>query len=416
MTNGKDVGGPANVTDIVDMADAGADIWQIPWWLKLGGTAGWYTMGALAAILVLGYILSTAATLTIPLLFAAILGAIFSPAVDWMAKHGVKRWLAALLVLFAVILAFAGLVALVVVGVVQQWPEISQAITEAVTKAKDALHQNASPSAVNQTTDAIESGATAMIGGFAGSITQVIGGIFAVGFALFIGANILFFMLKDGGPIGDAVAKHMFMGEALARDLLHDAGTTMRNYMVGVGMVASFNALVVGLGALILGVPLAGTIAVVTFVFAFIPYFGAVIAGAFAVVMALSAGGAGDAAIMLLIVIIANGVLQTMVNMYAMNATLSLNPLLTLIVTTFGGLMFGALGAFLAAPVTSIFVRTVQEFEKAGLFDRIQASGVVLAGALDADGGGGAAAPATAAGAGEAPPPSGGDPPEGEPA
>jgi predicted PurR-regulated permease PerM len=331
-----------------------------------------------------------------------------------MAKHGVKRWLAALLVLFAVILAFAGLVALVVVGVVQQWPEISQAITEAVTKAKDALHQNASPSAVNQTTDAIESGATAMIGGFAGSITQVIGGIFAVGFALFIGANILFFMLKDGGPIGDAVAKHMFMGEALARDLLHDAGTTMRNYMVGVGMVASFNALVVGLGAVILGVPLAGTIAVVTFVFAFIPYFGAVIAGAFAVVMALSTGGAGDAAIMLLIVIIANGVLQTMVNMYAMNATLSLNPLLTLIVTTFGGLMFGALGAFLAAPVTSIFVRTVQEFDKAGLFDRIQASGVAIAGALDAGGSGGGAPPA--AGAGDAPPQSDGDPPEGEPA
>ena len=400
MTNGSDVSGTAGATDIVDIADAGADIWQIPWWLKLGGTAGWYTMGALAAILVLGYILSTAATLTIPLLFAAILGAIFSPAVDWMAKHGVKRWLAALLVLFAVILAFAGLVALVVVGVVQQWPEISQAITEAITKAKDALNQNASTSAVNQTTDAIESGATAMVGGFAGSITQVIGGIFAVGFALFIGANILFFMLKDGGPIGDAVAKHMFMGEALARDLIHDAGTTMRNYMVGVGMVASFNALVVGLGAVILGVPLAGTIAVVTFVFAFIPYFGAVIAGAFAVVMALSAGGAGDAAIMLLIVIIANGVLQTMVNMYAMNATLSLNPLLTLIVTTFGGLMFGALGAFLAAPVTSIFVRTVQEFDKAGLFDRIQASGAAIAVQLDPGGG---AAPAIGGG-GQTPP------------
>jgi len=184
--------------------------------------------------------------------------------------------------------------------------------------------------------------------------------------------------------------------------------------MVGVGMVASFNALVVGLGAVILGVPLAGTIAVVTFVFAFIPYFGAVIAGAFAVVMALSTGGAGDAAIMLLIVIIANGVLQTMVNMYAMNATLSLNPLLTLIVTTFGGLMFGALGAFLAAPVTSIFVRTVQEFDKAGLFDRIQASGVAIAGALDAGGSGGGAPPA--AGAGDAPPQSDGDPPEGEPA
>ena len=119
------------------------------------------------------------------------------------------------------------------VGVVHQWPEISQQITETVTKAKEALHQNASPSAVQQTTDAIESSATALVGGLAGSIPQIIGGIFAVGFAVFIGANILFFMLKDGGPIGDAVAKHMYIGEALARDLLHDAGMTMRNYMVG---------------------------------------------------------------------------------------------------------------------------------------------------------------------------------------
>jgi predicted PurR-regulated permease PerM len=416
MTNGTDVSGPAGITDMADIADAGTDLWQIPWWLKLGGTAGWYTMGALAAFLVLGYILSTAATLTIPLLFAAILGAVFSPAVDWMAKRGVKRWLAALLVLFAVIVAFGALVALVVVGIVQQWPEISQQITETVTKAKDALHQNASPSAVNQTTDAIESSATEMLGGLAGSVGQIVSGVLAVGFALFIGANILFFMLKDGGPIGDAVSKHMFMGEALARDLLHDAGTTIRNYMVGVGIVATFNALVVGLGAVILNVPLAGTIAVVTFVFAFIPYFGAVVAGAFAVVMALSGGGAADAAIMLLIVILANGVLQTIVNMYAMNATLSLNPLLVLIVTTFGGLMFGALGAFLAAPITSIFVRTVQEFDKAGLFDRIQASGVVIAGGLDADGNGDAAPAATGGSGGAPPPPSGGDPPQGEPA
>ena len=406
MTNGTDVSSPAEVTDVADLADAGTDIWQIPWWLKLGGMAGWYGLCALAAFLVLGTILTSTATLTVPLLFAAILGAVFSPAVDWMAKRGVKRWLAALLVLVAIILAFAGLVALVVVGVVQQWPEISQQITEAVTKAKEALNQNASPSAVNQTTDAIESSATALVGGLVGSVSQIIGGIFAVGFALFIGANILFFMLKDGGPIGDAVAKHMFMGEALARDLLHDAGTTMRNYMMGVGMVATFNAVVVGLGAVILGVPLAGTIAVVTFVFAFIPYFGAVVAGAFAVVMALSSGGTADAAIMLLIVIIANGVLQTIVNMYAMNATLSLNPLLTLIVTTFAGIMFGALGAFLAAPVTSIFVRTVQEFDKAGLFDRIQARGVAIAGALDT-GSGGAADEALAR--------SGGDPPQGEP-
>ena len=67
--------------------------------------------------------------------------------------------------------------------------------------------------------------------------------------------------------------------------------TSLRRYFAGVTLVAAFNGVVVGLGALILDVPLAGTIALVTFVTAYIPYLGAFVAGAFAVVLAL--GGRG---------------------------------------------------------------------------------------------------------------------------
>ena len=359
------------------------EIWRIPWWLKLGGMAGWYALGLAAILLIFFALVSTAATLVIPLLFAAILGAVFSPAVERLADHGVKRWVAALLVLFAVILAGAALVALVVVGIIQQWPEISAQFTATMTKIYDTMHQTSTDSTVQQATDTIAAGATKAAGGVVSSIPQILQSVFAIGFALFLGANILFFMLKDGGRIGDAVARHMFVGETIARKLLHDAGVTMRSYMLGVGMVATFNALVVGVGAALLGVPLAGTIAVVTFVFAFIPYFGAVVSGAFAVVMALSSGGVGDAAIMLVIVVLANGVLQTMVNMYAMNATLSLDPLLVLVITTVGGLWFGALGAFLAAPVASILARAANDFDDAGLFDLIQEKGQRIAGGLE---------------------------------
>ena len=69
--------------------------------------------------------------------------------------------------------------------------------------------------------------------------------------------------------------------------------------------------------------PLAGTIAVVTFVTAYIPFIGAFIAGAFAVVLALGSQGTTVALVMLVIVILANGLLQNIVQPIAFGATLN---------------------------------------------------------------------------------------------
>jgi putative heme transporter len=117
--------------------------------------------------------------------------------------------------------------------------------------------------------------------------------------------------------------------------------------------VAVFNALVVSIGALILGVPLIGTIVVVTFVGAYIPYLGAWGAGAFTVLIAL--GGAGtDAAIgMAVVQLLANGVLQQLIQPIAYGAALGIHPLAVLIVTIGGGALFGAVGLILGAPLTA---------------------------------------------------------------
>ncbi len=99
--------------------------------------------------------------------------------------------------------------------------------------------------------------------------------------------------------------------------------------------------------------PLAGTIAVVTLVTAYIPFIGAVVAGAFAVLLALGTQGTTTALIMLVIVILANGMLQNIVSPIAMGATLEMNPLLILVVTISAGAFFGTAGMVLAAPLTS---------------------------------------------------------------
>ena len=132
--------------------------------------------------------------------------------------------------------------------------------------------------------------------------------------------------------------------------------TSLQRYFAGVTIVAAYNAVLVGIGALVLGVPLAGTIAVVTFVCAYIPYVGAFVAGAFAVLITLGTEGTTDALIMLVIVILANGALQQVVQPIAYGATLGLNPLVVLIVTISAGALFGMVGLVLAAPLTSAAV------------------------------------------------------------
>jgi predicted PurR-regulated permease PerM len=159
--------------------------------------------------------------------------------------------------------------------------------------------------------------------------------------------------LKDGPLIRRWAEGHMRVPSPVAHQINERVLQALRGYFLGVTLVAAFNAVLVGLGALILGVPLAGTIAAITFLGAYVPYLGAWGAGAFAVLIAL--GGAGtDAAIgMIVVQLLANGILQQMIQPIAYGATLGIHPLAVLIVTIAGGALFGAVGLILAAPLTS---------------------------------------------------------------
>ena len=126
-------------------------------------------------------------------------------------------------------------------------------------------------------------------------------------------------------------------------------------------IIAAFNAVVIGAAALIVGVPLAGTIAVVTFVGAYVPFVGAWVAGAFAVLIALGTVGTDAAVVMAVVSLLANSVLQQVIQPLVMGATLSLNPLVVLVVTIGAGALFGMVGLTLAAPLTSAAVHIVNE-------------------------------------------------------
>jgi predicted PurR-regulated permease PerM len=143
----------------------------------------------------------------------------------------------------------------------------------------------------------------------------------------------------------------------VAHTILGRLAGSLRGYFVGVTIVALWSALLVGIGALALGVPLPATIAVVTFLGGYIPYLGAWTAGAFAVLIALGGQSPEAAAGMAVIALLANGVLQQLVQPIAYGAALGLHPLAVLIVTIAGGCLFGTIGLVLAAPLVSAAVR-----------------------------------------------------------
>jgi predicted PurR-regulated permease PerM len=208
-------------------------------------------------------------------------------------------------------------------------------------------------SGASTATDNLNSSVPDIVSTFLGGVARGIKGLTSIGFFLAFTVFSLFMLLKDGPLLRKWFNGHLGVPPTVAETITGNVILSIRRYFLGTTIVASFNAIVVGVGAWILGVPLAGTIAVVTLVTAYIPFIGAVVSGAFAVTLALGSEGTTTALIMLVIVILANGALQNVVQPIAMGATLRMNPLLILVVTISAGAFFGMAGMILAAPLTS---------------------------------------------------------------
>jgi predicted PurR-regulated permease PerM len=185
--------------------------------------------------------------------------------------------------------------------------------------------------------------------------------------AFFLAMTVLslFFLLKDGPAIRSWTERHMGVPTEVAHTVTGRTLEAMRGYFLGVTIVATFSAVLVGGGALVLGVPLAGTIAMVTFIGGYIPYLGAWTAGAFSVLLALGGAGPEAAGGMVVIQLLSNGPLQQIVQPVAYGAALGLHPLAVLVLTIAGGALFGTVGLILAAPIASAVLRISADLSRA---------------------------------------------------
>jgi predicted PurR-regulated permease PerM len=329
-----------------------------PQWLRDLGFSAWLLVGVGAALVGLIWLLSLTQTIVMPVITAAIIASVASPVVDRLRRLGLPRGIGAALVLVAIIAIAFGVGLIVITGISSQADGLSARLQEGASQ----LESWARDLGVKAPTAAdAKSEASASISGAFQALTQgLLGGIDKLaGLAVFLSftALSLFFLLKDGPAIGAFVERHLGMPVPAAHSMLGRIAGSMRGYFLGVTIVALWSALIVGAGCLLLGVPLAGTIAVVTFLGGYIPYIGAWTAGIFAVLIALGGSTPETAAALAVIVLLANGVLQQLVQPIAYGAALQLHPLAVLIVTIAGGCLFGTVGLVLAAPLLSAAVK-----------------------------------------------------------
>ena len=342
--------------------------WGVPGWLRRVGLTSWLLLGIAGAVALAAFLLALTQGITIPLVVAVIVGAVFVPWVDGLQKWRVPRWLGSLIVLVILLAIVSGTIALVVQGIVNNAQDIGQELKAGVAQLGDMLADaGLDEDLPSQIREQVVSSGDFVTGGVVGTIVSELAGAASFLLGAFIALNILFFLMKDAPTISAWLQAHV--KGIVATTLVSDSARSLRAYFRGKTIVASASAVTVYLGALLLGVPLAVSIGLVTFFTSYIPYLGAIIAGAFAVLLALGEGGIPLALGILLLVIFANAVIENLVTPLAVGATLRLHPLVILVVTILGGVVAGFVGVTLAAPLTAIGIEVVAKLREAGAFD-----------------------------------------------
>jgi len=341
-------------------------LFAAPNWLRDAGFTAWLLVGVILLAVGVVWFLSLTAVIFVPVIVAGVIAAVGGQLVALLKRHGVPRALGALLVLLLIVGAGVLATYLVLTGISSETSGITKQLTAGAEEIegwlKDLGVSEGKAEAANRD---VSSGASdsfdALIDGVVGGIERLA----SVAFFVAMTVLSLFFLLKDGPTIRSWTERHMGVPSEVAHTVTERTLQSLRGYFLGVTIVAVFSAVLVGGGALALGVPLAGTIAVITFIGGYVPYLGAWTAGAFSVLLALGGAGTEAAAGMVVIQLLSNGPLQQIVQPVAYGAALGLHPLAVLVLTIAGGALFGTVGLILAAPIASAIVRISADLSKA---------------------------------------------------
>lgn len=328
--------------------------------LQRWGRSSWLLLGILACTGVFLFLAYVLRGILVPLVIAMVVGVLFEPLVAWLARHRVPRWLGAAIVLVGLIAVMVGAFATIVIAIADQW----EAIVDAIDQALDDLQAWLADLGWDITLGATgSSDGFGLTSGFFGNVLSGVSTAANVLFGILIGTIILYLTLADAN-IWNFAARAIPLPREYAEGIVEDSFDAVRGYFKGQTLIGLSNLFGTWFGLAVIGVPSAFAIGIVTFITSYIPYIGAFAAGAFAVIIALGAGGIHLALLALIVVLVVQNVLQNLFAPFVFSSTLQLNPLLVLISTIAGGIVAGVWGATLGTPALAAGVRAARRFRE----------------------------------------------------
>jgi predicted PurR-regulated permease PerM len=344
---------------------------------RAGATVATWSLRLLltgAAVVVVAWVLGKLWDAVLPVLLALFLASVLWPVTRLLRKF-LPPALAALLTLLLAVGVLVGLGAILVPQVTDQWAEFTDAVAGGLADLKDRvagppfnLDAAALTEFVTQATDKLKANS----GPIAGSVltgVATVGGLVVHGVLALV---LCFFVLKDGpkfvpwlsrwtGPSG---GRHL--GELSMR-----SWNELSGFMRAQAAVGLVDAVAIGIGLAVLGVPFALPLAVLVFFGAFIPIVGAFVTGAAAALVALVTNGLTSALIVLALVVVVQQLEGHVLQPVLVGRALELHAAVVILAVTTGGALAGIIGAFLAVPLVAISV-TIMRYAREQFVARTQ--------------------------------------------
>ena len=338
--------------------DASADASVHPL-VRKGAAWAWRLLILLGAVIALLWVASRLEVIVVPVLLATMVAAMLLPIVDHLDRRGLPRGVAVAGVLLTITVVVGGLLTFVVSQFIKGAPALIEQVTRSISGARESLNggllSHFSNDQVKSATDtaigALKDNQSKLTSGAlstAGTLTEIITGALLMLFTLI-------FLLQGGRNIF-AFVTLVFPRHVRVR--VRDAGRagfhSLTGYVRATFLVALTDAIGIGTGLAIMGVPLALPLASLVFLGAFIPLIGAVIAGGLAVIVALIAKGWVFGAIALGLVVAVQQLESHVLQPLVMGRAVALHPLAVVLAIAAGGVTAGIIGALLAVPIVAV--------------------------------------------------------------
>ncbi|MFF8957798.1 AI-2E family transporter [Streptomyces sp. NPDC014894] len=287
-----------------------------------------------------------------PVLLALLGTALLGPLHRRLVAMGVQRSLAAGLTCVAVLAVVGGALYIIVSALIDTGDQITASLREAAQGLTEHF------GAAGTSLDDLASNARELLEKFGGTAASgVISGLSVVGQAIataVLALLLIFFFLRDSDRASDLA--HVIApgpGGEVVEAMGRRAFEAVEGFMRGTTFIALIDAVCITVGLLILRVPGAVGLGALVFVGAYIPYLGAFLSGAVAVLVAFADRGWVIAlwalGVVLAVQVLEGHVLQPVIQ----SRTVQMHPAVVMLAITAGAGVAGILGMLLAVPVVA---------------------------------------------------------------